>query len=168
MKTGNTGKAGNTGNEEKYSVRAAVMKDYEAVLFIMNQVQRMHVAWRPDIYKPNEELISREQFEKMLDSDSFFVAEADGAVVGVLGLMLRHIETPSHVTRDVIFIDTMAVDEPYRGTGVGHLFFEKVKQIKEEKKLDGIELQVNAKNRAAYEMYENYGFTEKSINMELL
>ena len=33
---------------------------------------------------------------------------------------------------------------------------------------DGIEVQVNAKNHDAYEMYKNYGFTEKSINMELL
>lgn len=39
---------------------------------------------------------------------------------------------------------------------------------KSRKKLGGIELQVNAKNKAAYEMYCNYGFTEKSINMELL
>ena len=31
---------------------------------------------------------------------------------------------------------------------------------------DTIELQVNAKNKRAYEMYRNYGFTEKSINME--
>ena len=31
---------------------------------------------------------------------------------------------------------------------------------------DAIELQVNAKNRLAYERYKNYGFTEKSINME--
>ena len=46
--------------------------------------------------------------------------------------------------------------------------FEKVKEIKAEKNLDGIELQVNAKNKAAYEMYCNYGFTEKSIHMELL
>ena len=30
------------------------------------------------------------------------------------------------------------------------------------------ELQLNAKNSAAYEMYKKYGFTEKSINMELL
>lgn len=34
--------------------------------------------------------------------------------------------------------------------------------------LDGIGLQVNAKNRAAYEMYQKCGFTEKSINMEFL
>lgn len=33
---------------------------------------------------------------------------------------------------------------------------------------DGIELQVNAKNKAAYKIYSDYGFTNKSINMELL
>ena len=33
---------------------------------------------------------------------------------------------------------------------------------------DGIELQVNARNRAAYEMYTKCGFREKSINMELV
>lgn len=62
----------------------------------------------------------------------------------------------------------MAMDRGYRGQGIGHQFFEKAKLLKEELKLDGIELQVNAKNKAAYEMYKNYGFTEKSINMELL
>ena len=89
-------------------------------------------------------------------------------VVGILEVVFRHIETPSHVTRDIIFIDSMAVDEAYRGMGIGHLFFDKIKEIKAEKKLDGIELQVNAKNKAAYEMYLKCGFTEKSINMELL
>ena len=51
--------------------------------------------------------------------------------------------------------------------GIGHQFFEKVKQLKAEKGCDTIELQVNARNKKAYEMYRNYGFTEKSINMEL-
>lgn len=37
-----------------------------------------------------------------------------------------------------------------------------------EKNMDGIELQVNARNVTAYEMYKKCGFTEKSINMELL
>ena len=64
--------------------------------------------------------------------------------------------------------DTMAVDENYRGMGIGHHFFEMLKNLKKEKHFDGIELQVNAKNVAAYEMYKKYGFTEKSINMELL
>lgn len=149
-------------------VRSAGREDYNAVITILNQVQQMHVDWRPDIYRPNDNLIPEESFEKLAESDTFFVAEMDGTIVGVLEIVFRHIESPSHVTRNVIFIDTMAVDEKYRGMGIGHLFFDKVKEIREEKHCDGIELQVNAKNKAAYEMYRKYGFTEKSINMELL
>ena len=149
-------------------IRLAKKADYESVIRIMSQVQDMHVEWRPDVYKPNENLIPRDIFEKIVAGDTFYVAEADGLVVGILEVVFRHIETPSHVTRDIIFIDSMAVDEAYRGMGIGHLFFDKIKEIKAEKKLDGIELQVNAKNKAAYEMYLKCGFTEKSINMELL
>ncbi len=149
-------------------IRNAQMKDYPSVVHILNQVQELHINWRPDIYKPNNTLLAKNTFAELVKGDTFYVAEKDGKVIGILELLFRHIETPAHVTRNIVFIDTMAVDAPYRGMGVGHLFFEKVKQIKVEKNLDGIELQVNAKNKAAWEMYRKYGFTEKSINMELL
>ncbi len=149
-------------------VRKAEKADHQAVRKIMDQVQEMHVAWRPDIYKSNEDLISEEVFDHMVDSGNVYVADVDGVVAGVLEVTYRHIESPAHVTRDVVFIDTMAVDADFRGKGIGHKFFEKVKELKEISGLDGIELQVNARNRDAYEMYKKCGFTEKSINMELL
>ena len=83
-------------------------------------------------------------------------------------VVFRHIESPNQVTRDIIFIDAMAVDENYRGKGIGHAFFDFLKELNVQKGYDGIELQVNAKNQAAYKFYSNYGFTNKSINMELL
>lgn len=149
-------------------IRNARTEDYEQVIRIMDQVQRMHIEWRPDIYRENDNIIPPETFKKIVDEKSFFVAESDHTVVGIMKIMYRHIESPSQVTRNVVFIDLMAVDRDYRGMGIGHLFFEKVKAIKEGMQFDGIELQVNAKNKAAYEMYLKYGFTEKSINMELL
>ena len=133
----------------------------------MDQVQQLHVEWRPDVYKPASPLITMDMFEAILKDGNWYVAVADGVVVGILELMKRHVESPAQVTKDVLFISTMAIDEKYRGKGIGHLFFEKVKQLKQEKGYDTIELQVNAKNRLAYEMYRKYGFTEKSINMEL-
>ena len=150
-------------------IRTATINDYESVIKIISQVQDMHVEWRPDIYMHNDNLISKEVFEKIVESNTFFVAENDNEkIVGVLEIAFRHIESPAHVTRDIIFIDTMAVAEKYRGLGVGHKMFEFLKIMKIEKNMDGIELQVNARNRDAYEMYKKYGFTEKSINMELL
>ncbi len=150
-------------------IRNAITNDYGSVIKIISQVQDMHVEWRPDIYKYNDNLITKEEFEKLVENNTFFVAENENKkIVGVLEIIFRHIESPAHVTRDVIFIDTMAVDEKYRGLGVGHKMFEFLKMMKIEKNMDGIELQVNARNVAAYEMYKKYGFTEKSINMELL
>lgn len=98
----------------------------------------------------------------------FFVAEYEGRVAGILFIMYRHVESATQVTRDVIYVDSMAVDQPYRQKGIGHAFFDFLKELKAQKGLDGIELQVNARNEAAYKMYTNYGFTNKSINMELL
>lgn len=98
----------------KITIRNAMMKDYQSVIEIMNQVQQMHVEWRPDIYKPNENLILMDVFEQIVAGDTFFVAEteeakgewmkAGGVVVGIMEIMFRHIESPSHVTRDVVFI----------------------------------------------------------------
>ena len=47
-------------------------------------------------------------------------------------------------------------------------FFDFLKNLKAERGYDGIELQVNAKNKAVYKIYSDYGVTNKSINMELL
>ena len=149
-------------------VREAIIDDYDIVIKIMNQVQHMHVEWRPDIYKPNKNLISIAEFKEAILSNTFYVAEIEEKVVGILGIRFIHVETPSNITRDILFVDSMAVDEPFRGLGAAHAFFEKIKEISKQKKCDGIELQVNAKNKKAYEMYSNYGFTEKSINMELI
>lgn len=44
-----------------------------------------------------------------------------------------HVEGPSHTTRDLIFVDRMAVDEAYRGAGVGHKMFDFLKGLKRKK-----------------------------------
>ncbi len=149
-------------------VRKAVIGDYDAVLEIMNEIQDLHIAWRPDIYRENPDFFGKDYYLSFVGEDAAYVAEVEGRVVGVLLLVFRHVENPAQVTRNVVYIECMAVKEEYRGQGIGHRFFEKVKEIKKDLGFDVIELQVNAKNEAAMEMYRKYGFTEKSINMELL
>ena len=77
-------------------------------------------------------------------------------------------DSDKFLKRDVIFVDDLAVKEEYRGQGIGTRLLNAVKNKVQEESLDGLELQVNARNKAAKKMYEHYGFTEKSINMELL
>ena len=152
----------------KIHIRNAQPDEYQTIEIIMKQVQQMHIDWRPDIYKYNETVLSLEIYKQAVNERTFFVAEYDGNVAGILFIIYRHIENPNQVTRNIIFVDSMAVDEKYRGKGIGHAFFDFLKNIKNERGYDGIELQVNAKNKAAYKIYSDYGFTNKSINMELL
>ena len=153
---------------EQIAIRYAESQDYSQVEMIMQQVQEMHVNWRPDIYKRGDVVLPPEIFNEAVQNKEFIVAETADQIVGLLFYMIRHIESTNQVTRNVLFIDSMAVAEGYRGQGVGHRLFEFAKQIRQHRNLDGIELQVNAKNSEAKAMYDKYGFTEKSINMELL
>ena len=70
--------------------------------------------WRPDVYKPASPLITKELFGELLKGDSWYIAETDGIVVGVLEVFKRHVESPAQVTKDVLFVSTMAVDEAYQ------------------------------------------------------
>lgn len=153
---------------ENCFVRFAEPQDYKAIENIMKQVQQLHIEWRPDIYKPCDVVLSQEEFFEGIKEKTILVAENYGDIVALLAFTYRHVGSDKQVERNVLFIDAMAVDEEYRGCGIGHQLFDVVKKIAEEKQCDGIELQVNARNIQAKAMYESYGFTEKSINMELL
>lgn len=152
----------------KIHIRNANPEDYKFIESIMKQVQQMHIDWRPDNYKYSKTVLPLEIFEQAVNDETFFVAEYEGTIAGVLFIIYRHIENPVQVTRNIIFVDSMAVDEKYRGKGIGHAFFDFLKELKNKKGCDGIELQVNAKNKTACKFYSDYGFTDKSITMELL
>ena len=153
---------------ENCVIRFARMEDYGCADLLMKQAHDLHVSWRPDIYKPTDVVLPYEEFLDGVGKETLIVAEAYGEVVGLLSFAYRHIGSIKQVSRDIIFIDAMVVDEEFRGRGIGRQLFEFVKVIAQEKKVDGVELQVNARNAQARKMYEKYGFMEKSINMELV
>ncbi|MDE7224939.1 MAG: GNAT family N-acetyltransferase [Acetatifactor sp.] len=150
------------------TIRLAVEQDYNAVERIMKQVQNMHVDWRPDIYTDINPVLPRDRYLAHLAEQQVIVAEVAGEVTGLVIYLSRHISGGPMKERRVLFIDSMAVEEQYRGQGIGHKLFDYVLQLCRKQQYDGLELQVNARNAAARAMYEKYGFTEKSINMEFL
>lgn len=150
-------------------IRFAEEKDYNQVEKIMKQVQVMHTEWRPDVYKNIEILLPLDMYMDYVNNRELIVATLDSeGVVGILIYVTRNISGGPMVDRKVMFIDSMGVDEQYRGQGIGRELFAFARNLCEEQDYDGLELQVNAKNVAAKRMYEKYGFTEKSVNMELL
>ncbi len=148
-------------------IRCAESSDYSSVEAIMQEVQQLHINWRPDIYKPADPVYSPDYYEKLISEKRLLVAEQDGRVVGLLSFLYRHVESDKQVKREILFVDDLAVKEEYRGCGIGSQLLAVVKDKVQNEHLDGLELQVNARNLAARKMYEKLGFTEKSINLEL-
>lgn len=150
------------------TIRLATESDYTSVERIMKQVHTMHVAWRPDIYMEMDPILPWDMYLDHIEQQQVLVAELAGEVVGLMICLERHISGGPMRERKVLYVDSMAVEERYRGQGIGHRLFNYVLGLCREREYDGLELQVNARNTAARAMYEKYGFTEKSINMEFL
>lgn len=149
------------------SIRLARKEDHPQIEKIMQQVQQLHVELRPDIYREVSAAITEDKLKEGISLQTFYVAETENKVVGILSFLHRSVRGAHQVAREVLFVDTMAVDEAYRGKGVGTAFLDFLKKIRQERGFDGIELQVNARNKAAYDIYRSWGFKEKSINLEL-
>lgn len=133
----------------------------------MRQVHQLHVAWRPDVYAPAEPVLPREAFEVSVSAGEALVYERDGAAVGVALFMERRVSGGVKAARRTLFVDTVAVLEGFRGRGVGRALLDALCAVARERGLAGVELQVNACNERAMGAYKAYGFTEKSVNMEI-
>ena len=53
------------------------------------------------------------------------------------------------------------------GRRIGHRLLDECRAIARQRGCCGLELQVNAANARAMKLYREYGFGEKSVNMEL-
>ena len=148
-------------------IRFANKEDYEEVERIAEQVQKMHIEWRPDIYTFEKKIFPDEIFEQIIENKMLIVATDEEKVVGFLMYVINKVNFDNQVERTLYNVNAVAVDEECRGQGIGHKLFDYLKDIAKENNMDAIELQVNAENKAAKAMYEKYGFTDKSINMEL-
>lgn len=89
---------------------------------------------------------------------AFYLVALDGdkedQVAGYAGLW--HIVNEGH-------INNIAVDEPYRGHGVGSKLMEGLIALAQQKEMIGLTLEVRMGNRAAMGLYSKYGFKMEGI-----
>ena len=159
----------------RFVFRAPQEADLAGVEKLLMQIQQLHVDMRPDIYQPMSQMLTQELWRETVERNCALVAcvcesgesKQSEQIVGYAEWMIREYQSPTHVRRKVLFVDTMVVDKDWHRKGIGGQLFDRIRQLAAELGVDGIELQVNARNQNAKQMYEHYGFTEKSINMEL-
>ena len=139
------------------------IEDFEKVNVLAKQVHELHVNWRPDLFLSVDEVISKENFEKMIQAKEIFVAKKQDEIVGYITINIKEKNNPSMRYRKQLQIEAICVDEKTRGKGIGTQLLKYVKQYGKENDCTDIYLTVNEENASAIKMYEEFGFKVKSI-----
>ena len=144
----------------------ATLKNRDDVNRLARQVHEMHVQWRPDLYQMPEELFPEALYTELVKNRELYVAKLDGAVIGFALLKMRVSEGVGKVTRKIMLIDQVCVDEALRNHGIGTQMMEEVRILARAFGCTDLQLGVYPQNDAAVSFYQKCGFMIQNINMQ--
>jgi len=139
------------------------IEDFNKVNELAKQVHELHVNWRPDLFLNVDEVISKEDFEKMIQAKEIFVAKIEDEIVGYITINIKEKNNPSMRYRKQLQIEAICVDEKNRGKGIGTELLKYAKKHGKENECTDVYLTVNEENENAIRVYEEFGFKVKSI-----
>ena len=155
------------------NIRRAESRDYPGVSALMDELHRMHVEARPDIYRPLQPRMSQQEFEDLLNAEDryLYVAEVteQGEICGYVSAQLNKIQNVELLMdRDVLFINEIIIDPKYRGRNIGQKMMAVLVELGKELQADHLELTVASFNQGAQEFYEKLGLVVRSSRMEYI
>ena len=162
-------------NPEQHSVlptvRFAREDELQQVNVLRKQVNDLHVAGKPDVFKPGFSDELRDYLFAIWEDPQkeIVVAELNGEICGFA--ILNHIirpENPFMVERNYLDIDEFGVDEEYRRQGIATAMIRFICDFAREKGFRRIELNMWEFNHDALAFYEAAGFTTYRRYMEMI
>ncbi len=150
-------------------VRYAEERDLPRVNELRCQVNELHSAGRPDIFRAGfcRELQERAYTLRCGEDSDVIVAERDGVVCGMaLVEYLHREESPYCCAREIYHIIEFGVDEAFRRRGVGRELMDFLEAEARKKGFSGIELDMWTFNEEARKFYEAVGFKTFRLFME--
>jgi len=142
-------------------VRFAEEKDLDRVNELRGQVNALHAAGRPDVFKPDFCQELRDRAEEILrgENSDILVAERDGVICGMASVeYLTRPESPYMWERKFYYVAEFGVDEAFRRQGVGRELMDFMRQDARKRGFSRIELDGWEFNTNAMKFYEAVGF----------
>ncbi|MFQ6040665.1 MAG: GNAT family N-acetyltransferase [Candidatus Poribacteria bacterium] len=153
----------------EFSIREAVLEDYEGLCEVFEEVDALHREALPYVFRePDGPARTREYISGIIASRNatLFVAEHDGQIIGLVhATLLKSPDIPIIAPRRYAVIENLAVTERFRRSGVGRSLVERVHQWVLDKGITQVELNVWEFNKGAIAFYEQLGYTTVSRKM---
>jgi GNAT superfamily N-acetyltransferase len=151
-------------------VRRARVEDVRALVTLQREVHQLHVAGRPEFFKPTDDEAVAAWFRGLLESAEaqIWVAVQAGLVLGNALAMKRHrpeaIFSSAHVWCEV---DQIVVMRDHRRKGIARALLKAVVDGAHSQGIHEIELSSWSFNADAHAAFERLGFVPKLIRFEL-
>jgi ribosomal protein S18 acetylase RimI-like enzyme len=152
-----------TGAPSVTRIRATTPQDAGRIADIYVAMARHHAALDPAEYRVPEHAAVVTRFRSELEAadelDLHLVAEVDGVVVGQLDAFLRPLPSDGsmRMPRRAALVG-IAVDEGWRGRGIGTALMLAAEAWARERGIDTLELDVADPNGDARRLYERLGY----------
>ena len=144
-------------------IESPKIEEQKRINELARQIQKIHFNWRPDLFLNVEEVISKERLKGLLDKKSIYVAKIGEEIVGYIIIDIMEKDNSFIRYRKLLVVDTLCVDEKYRGKGIGTKLLEYAKNLGKENNCTDMYLTVNPKNENAIKVYEKFGMKLKDM-----
>lgn len=152
------------------NIRLATEADLPRVNELRRQVNDVHVAGKPEVFRPGfNEALQQHVYTLFAQEDhAILVAETEAGIVGFA--CLKFVDRPESPYRNAIRyldVDEFGVDEMHRRQGIGRALFEAVRGLARKHGLARIELNMWEFNEGALRFYESIGFSTSRRYLEM-
>ena len=154
--------------DQEVAIRRARDDDVALLLELNREVQALHAAAAPWLFKPV--VTDRGPFAAMVaDPEAHtYIAEVGGDPAGYCYVkVLRRTETPFTYASTVVYIDQIAVLRAHRRHGVGAALIGRAKALAAELDADRVALDVWSFNTTAQRFFTGQGFAVFNERMSL-
>lgn len=151
-------------------VRPAYRDELPRINEIRCQVNDLHVAGRPDIFRPGFGAELQNLLFERYNTENWRILAAvlDGTVCGFASVeYLDRPQSPYNLARKMYHVEEFGVDSAFRRRGVGSALVAYMKRDAQEKGFSRIELDMWEFNQGALKFYESAGFRTYRRYMEL-
>jgi ribosomal protein S18 acetylase RimI-like enzyme len=155
---------------QKLTIRAARHEDVEACFALYREVQEMHAAHRPDLFKrPQLDDNFRRLVADAIDADhkGIMLAWHETRAVGMVIYEFTRLDPTGVylIDRPILWLESVAVAAAYRGKGCGKAMMDLLRRIAAERGVEVLALEAWQFNGAARAWFERQGFSTHSHTM---
>ena len=141
-------------------------EDRAAVNALAEQVHRLHLGWRPDLFRMPEQMYPEERFREAIEKKELFCAWQDGQIVGYMNVRVAEYDIPGFVSHRELVMEELGVRQDCRGQGIGTRIMEEACAIAKAFGCTRVRLGAYAENGEALAFYRKMGFRLRSVTLE--